>query len=74
MELLFSIFFFKIFKRAGLLLPELSKEPALSEMNYVSDRDLLQLTLEEVYGIFHIDSMSLWSEKSFEVFLAILLK
>ena len=54
MELLFSILSVEIFERASLLLPEPSKEPALSKMNYVSDRDLLQLTLDEVYGVFHI--------------------
>ena len=48
-------FFFKIFERASLLLPGPSKEPALSKMDYVSDRDLLQLTLGEVYGVFRID-------------------
>ena len=55
MELLFSIFSFKIFERASLLVPELSKELTLSKIDYVSDRDLLQLTLDEVYGVFRID-------------------
>ena len=55
MELLFSILFVEIFERASLLLSGPWKEPALSKMNYVSDRDLLQLTLDEVYGVFRID-------------------
>ena len=55
MELLFSIFSFEIFKRASLLLPEPSNEPVISKMNYVSDSDLLQLTLDEVYGVFCVD-------------------
>ena len=63
MELLFNIFSFKIFERACLLLPEPSKEPALSKMNYVSDRDLLQLTLK--YMFFSVSILSLQSGKSF---------
>ena len=65
MELLFSIFSFKIFERASLLLPEPWKEPALSKMDYVSDRDLLQLTLDEVYGVFRIDLCLYGAESRF---------
>ena len=54
-SLYLAFFSFKIFERASLLLPGPSKEPALSKMDYVSDRDLLQLTLGEVYGVFCID-------------------
>ena len=55
MELLFSILSVEIFERASLLVPKPWKEPALSKMKYVSDRNLLQLTLDEVYGVSRID-------------------
>ena len=69
MELLFSLFSFEIFERASLLLPEPSKEPALSKMNYVSDRDLLLLTLDEVYGVFRIDLCLYGVENRWKFFL-----
>ena len=69
MELLFSILSVKIFERASLLLPEPSKELALSKMNYVSDRDLLQLTLDEVYWVFRIDLCLYGAESRWKFFL-----
>ena len=69
MELLFTIFSVEIFERASLLLPEPGKEPDLSKMDYVSDRDLLQLTLEEVYGVFRIDLCLYGAESRSKFFL-----